>query len=131
MAGGIKEAMVKMMTRSVLFLSFAHTFPSSFLSRHLLRHELTSLDVHNCVNLSRRSLEAINRHSMSLLSLNVGNSVQILPDCIMPADDALEDSLDEVDDGIEDATQRSSRQSRSTTVYDERGYIIWAPNLRR
>ncbi len=85
---------------------------------HLLAHSPFGLDIHHCQHLRGRALELINAHSSNLVSLNIGNSVHILPDYIMDRasceDD--EDSLDEED--------------RKMTLYDERGYILRANRLK-
>eukprot|EP00095_Tigriopus_kingsejongensis_P005858 snap_masked-scaffold38_size502422-processed-gene-0.10 protein:Tk05858 transcript:snap_masked-scaffold38_size502422-processed-gene-0.10-mRNA-1 annotation:"zer-1-like protein" len=88
---------------------------------HLIRHNLRDVDIHNCEALTSRTLENINKHSKHLVSLNIGNSVQILPDYIYPRcvdlDEDDQDSLDEED--------------RARTIYHERGYVLDAPALQK
>jgi len=91
----------------------------------LLAHQPAALDVHNCQNLEPFSLELVNRHSDSLTSLNLGNTVHILPDYVLDGKDdddvnnegEPEDSLDE--------------DVASARVFSERGYILRGPRLQR
>lgn len=94
--------------------------------RRLLRHGLRELDIHNCEALSRRSLESLNDHGDSLLSLTIGNSVHVLPDYIYSRAEADRGMTDSDDD--EDSVDEEDRQR---TTYDERGYILRTPALQR
>ena len=48
----------------------------------LAGHNLRVLNVSNCRYLTIESLEALNRHSDSLIDLNIGNSVRFLPEYV-------------------------------------------------
>lgn len=88
---------------------------------YLLRHNLRDLDIHNCEALTSRTLESLNKYSKHLVNLNIGNTVQILPDYIYPKSDELdEDDVDSLDE-----------EDRARTVFHERGYILNAPHLQK
>ncbi|TRY64313.1 hypothetical protein TCAL_04628 [Tigriopus californicus] len=88
---------------------------------YLLRHNLRDLDIHNCEALTPRTLESLNKYSKHLVNLNIGNTVQILPDYIYPKSDELdEDDVDSLDE-----------EDRARTVFHERGYILNAPHLQK
>ena len=95
----------------------------------LLKHNLRDLDVHGCHSLTKASLENINRHAESLVNLNIGNSVDILPDYIVTMEEVRRHEEEEDDDNDDDSLDEEDRTQRS--IYDDRGYILKAPNLQR
>lgn len=79
----------------------------------LLSHRLIELDLFNCINITEGSLAHINDFGNSLLSLSVGSQVHILPDTLYSEDSQK----------LPEADKRSA--------YQERGYILRTPNLRK
>ena len=91
---------------------------------HLLKHDLHSLDVHNCAGLTGGALELLNRRASALVSLNVGNSTQILPDYVTESRHRRDEDEDDDEDSLDE-------EDKEAAVYDERGYILRAPRLQR
>jgi len=78
----------------------------------LLKHQLRELDIHNCLGLTAYTLNHINRYNGQLLSLCIGDSIQILPDSLQAEGTFLNPEFD-------------------GNVYQKQGFIIKAPKLRR
>jgi len=78
----------------------------------LLKHQLRELDIHNCPGLTAHTLSYINRFNGQLLSLCIGDSVQILPDSLQ-------------------AEGTFSHPEFDGNVYQKQGFIIKAPKLRK
>jgi len=84
--------------------------------RHLVKHNLRELDLHNCAGLTVQTLHNINRNSDHLHSLCIGNSVQILPDYLHPDSPASDSETDD---------------EKEESLYEKQGFIIKAIKLRR
>lgn len=82
----------------------------------LLRHNLKEVDIHNCFSLSVQALHSINKYSGNLSSLCIGSSVRILPDYLQPQG-TFSDS--------------DSEEERDGNIYENQGFILRAPRLRR
>lgn len=77
----------------------------------LLSHKLIELDISNCAYVTDGSLVHLNEHGENLLSLSIGTGAQLLPNTLVPEDQAQEGEV--------------------ITTYHKRGYILQTPNLRR
>lgn len=83
----------------------------------LMKHNIIELDISDCVLLGSCSLLAINNNGGSLLSLNIGNSTEILPMSLFS--DGFDSSMDIKDFGV------------IFSKYHQNGYLLKTPNLRK
>lgn len=75
----------------------------------ITKHPIVELDISNCSKLTQNTLEKLNDLKSDLISLTVGSAVQIFPETLQPTAD----------------------DQSSGCNYEERGYILRAPNLRK
>lgn len=81
----------------------------------ILKHHLVELDISKCQMITDQSLHTLNEYSDRLVSLVVGNGVQLLPESLLYT------------------AQNHSWSNQTTTPqsFEDRGFILRAPNLRR
>ncbi|XP_023223451.1 protein zer-1 homolog [Centruroides sculpturatus] len=81
----------------------------------ICRHNILELNISQCVKLTERTLMLLNNMSSELLSLVIGNSVQILPDSLTDTE----------------VNMSGNQFVKSKSIYQEQNYILNAPSLRR
>ncbi|XP_073975852.1 protein zer-1 homolog isoform X2 [Rhodnius prolixus] len=79
----------------------------------ILRHRLVELDISKCQMITDQSLNVLNEYSDRLVTLIVGAGVQLLPDSLMYS------------------VSHSWANQNNPLSFDDRGYILKAPNLRK
>ncbi|KAL1117159.1 hypothetical protein AAG570_004486 [Ranatra chinensis] len=79
----------------------------------ILRHRPVELDIAKCQMITDQSLNTLNEYGDRLVSLVVGAGVRLLPDYLLYA------------------VSHNCTGQRTLLSYEERGYILKTPNLRR
>lgn len=80
----------------------------------LVKHHLVELDISKCQMITDHSIHILNEYAERLETLSVGSGVQLLPESVNPSPNSS-----------------WSQHVLHAVSFEEKGYIINAPNLKR